>query len=61
MKTNVIVVTGPTGFRKGELVDAIIDDNIEFARIVSHTDRPLKEGEKMGKISFLFLKRNFQE
>lgn len=45
MKTTVIAITGPSGFRKGELVEKAIQSSDEFVRAISYTDRPKLEHE----------------
>ncbi len=45
MKTTVIAITGPSGFRKGELVEKAIQSNDQCIRAISYTDRPKMDNE----------------
>lgn len=49
MASNIFVITGPSGFQKGKLIDFAISKNNNLIRSVSYTDRPKRVDEIDGQ------------
>lgn len=47
-KPKIIIITGPSGFNKTNLINRIVDNNDSFSKLVSFTDKPISESEKNG-------------
>lgn len=45
MKPLIIAITGPSGFRKSDLIHLALESSDLFVRAKAYTDRPIKENE----------------
>lgn len=60
MKTNIFIISGPTGVGESSITNAIIERIPNFTRLVTATTRPPRLNEKNGIDYYFFSKDEFQ-